>query len=60
MKRITVKTTKDATERALLPTPMIRLSSEQLFNGNRELIIEHCGEEYRLRWTSKGKLILTK
>ena len=31
-----------------------------LRNGARELVIEHAGEEYRLRLTSKGKLILTK
>ena len=37
-----------------------RLSSEDLFHGKRELIIEHSGEEYRLRITSRGKLILTK
>ncbi len=36
------------------------LSTDKLFNGARELIIEHTGEEYRLRITSKGKLILTK
>jgi hemin uptake protein HemP len=29
-------------------------------SGARELIIEHAGEEYRLRITGKGKLILTK
>jgi hemin uptake protein HemP len=27
---------------------------------SREIIIEHRGEEYRLRLTGKGKLILTK
>ena len=37
-----------------------RVSTDKLFNGARELIIEHTGEEYRLRITSKGKLILTK
>ena len=37
-----------------------RISTDKLFNGVRELIIEHTGEEYRLRITSKGKLILTK
>lgn len=37
-----------------------RLDSRQLFNGAREVIIEHFGEEYRLRLTSQGKLILTK
>jgi len=36
------------------------ISSVELLCGRRELIIEHSGEEYRLRITSKGKLILTK
>lgn len=27
--------------------------------GERELIIEHDGREYRLRVTARGKLILT-
>lgn len=35
-------------------------SSEALFLGGRELRIEHKGEFYSLRQTSKGKLILTK
>lgn len=38
----------------------IRLYSAALFTHHREVIIEHDGEEYRLRLTSKGKLILTK
>ena len=37
-----------------------RVSSRELLAGKRELVIEHSGEEYRLRITSKGKLILTK
>ena len=37
-----------------------RFSSDELLGGQRELVIEHSGEEYRLRITSKGKLILTK
>ncbi len=39
---------------------MPRMRSDVLFAGSRELVIEHAGEEYRLRITSKGKLILTK
>ena len=38
--------------------PQIR--SEELFGGQREVLIEHAGELYSLRQTSKGKLILTK
>ncbi|RMB07707.1 hemin uptake protein HemP [Eilatimonas milleporae] len=41
-------------------TPMRRLTSSDLLKGNREIIIEHAGGEYRLRLTSQGKLILTK
>jgi hemin uptake protein HemP len=33
---------------------------EDLLRGARETIIEHNGEDYRLRITSNGKLILTK
>ena len=34
--------------------------SDELFSGQREVLIEHAGEVYSLRQTSKGKLILTK
>ena len=37
-----------------------RFSSESLFQGSRELCIAHGSEEYRLRITKQGKLILTK
>jgi hemin uptake protein HemP len=37
-----------------------RLCSEDLFIASNEVIIEHSGEEYRLRLTRQGKLILTK
>ena len=37
-----------------------RISSKELFGSLRELVIEHVGDEYRLRITSQGKLILTK
>jgi len=37
-----------------------RLHSRDLLGAAREVIIEHEGEIYRLRCTSKGKLILTK
>lgn len=36
------------------------ISSDELMAGRRELIIEHNKEDYCLRITSKGKLILTK
>lgn len=37
-----------------------RLNSRDLFVASREIIIEHASDEYRLRLTSQGKLILTK
>jgi hemin uptake protein HemP len=37
-----------------------RVKSAALLEGARELLIEHRGEEYRLRITSNDKLILTK
>ncbi len=36
------------------------LSSSQLLAGDREVIIEHGDEKYRLQQTKSGKLILTK
>ena len=44
---------------ALQPTPPRRVSSQSLLQGQRVIVIEHCGREYRLRLTSNGKLILT-
>lgn len=42
------------------PDAAQRVRAETLFGGSRELIIEHASGDYRLRQTSKGKLILTK
>ena len=36
-----------------------RYSSEQLFEGARQLVIVHGGREYSLRLTATNKLILT-
>lgn len=37
------------------------IATETLFApGQRELLLRHGGEEYRLRQTRNGKLILTK
>jgi len=36
------------------------LTSTELFGANREIIIRHGDQDYRLRRTSTGKLILTK
>jgi hemin uptake protein HemP len=37
-----------------------RLKSEDLFVGAREVLIAHNGQDYRLRITALGRLILTK
>ncbi|MGN1285192.1 MAG: hemin uptake protein HemP [Bradyrhizobium sp.] len=37
-----------------------RLDSRELFAAEREIIIVHGEEHYRLRLTSQNKLILTK
>jgi hemin uptake protein HemP len=37
-----------------------RLKVSELLAGEREAILEHGGQDYRLRITANGKLILTK
>ena len=37
-----------------------RIDSQELLGENGELIIEHAGQECRLRKTRQDKLILTK
>ncbi len=37
-----------------------RVRVDQLLGGRKEAILEHEGQDYRLRITSAGKLILTK
>jgi hemin uptake protein HemP len=36
------------------------LESALLFQGRRELVIHHAGQDYRLKITRQDKLILTK
>jgi hemin uptake protein HemP len=44
-----------------VPVPEQRtVSSTDLLGGGRELRIDHQGEQYTLRLTRLGKLILTK
>lgn len=38
----------------------LRFNSRLLFGTQNEIVIEHQGDDYRLRITSNGKLILTK
>jgi hemin uptake protein HemP len=37
-----------------------RLDTDTVFGAGREVILVHRGQEYRLRITKAGKLILTK
>ena len=41
-------------------TPVPRVDSTRLLGGSHEIVIEHAGQEYRLRLTRNDKLILTK
>lgn len=41
-------------------TQLVRIELVELLGGRREAIIVHNGEDYRLRVTANGKLILTK
>jgi hemin uptake protein HemP len=43
-----------------MPPTLIRVDSAELFNGQDEVRLIHRGQEYRLRITRQGKLILTK
>lgn len=49
----------DDSERVATGAPKVILS-DALFSGQRELIIQHMGQCYRLRRTQQEKLILTK
>ncbi len=42
------------------PRASLRIVSAELFRGQREVVIVHRGQEYRLHITKADKLILTK
>jgi hemin uptake protein HemP len=42
------------------PTAEIVLDARQIFQGRKEIVIEHEGVRYRLRLTRRNKLILQK
>ena len=42
------------------PKSIKRVAVSDLMAGGREAVLLHDGDEYRLRLTSNGKLILTK
>jgi hemin uptake protein HemP len=41
-------------------SPKPRIESDRLFQGGSEIVIVHQNDEYSLRITRNGKLILTK
>ena len=43
-----------------IPKPVKRIAVSEILGGGREAVLLHDGSEYRLRLTSKGKLLLTK
>lgn len=52
------KSTSESAKSSLSRSPQ-RITSRALLGGQRELVIEHDGRDYRLRLTQQGKLILT-
>lgn len=42
------------------PGGVVRWTSAQLLQGQRQAELEHAGQVYRLSLTAQGKLILTK
>jgi hemin uptake protein HemP len=59
-----IETDVPSSRRDAVPQPASahgrRIDSARLLGGGRELVIEHSGQEYRLRLTRNDKLILTK
>ncbi len=54
-------TPRPASRQTLSPAPQRpRHRSETLLGTSREVVIEHRGQDYLLRLTASGKLILTK
>ena len=47
-------------ERSPAGTRLKRIKVSELLQGEREVILEHDSQDYRLRITANGKLILTK
>ncbi|EMS0086835.1 TPA: hemin uptake protein HemP [Escherichia coli] len=50
----------DANHKTASPQPIRRISSQTLLGPDGKLIIDHGGQEYLLRKTQAGKLLLTK
>jgi hemin uptake protein HemP len=48
------------TDGSAKPVPPVTVEAASLFKGTDEVRLLHRGQEYRLRVTRQGKLILTK
>lgn len=65
MNSINIKYHADAVSNNELTSPVAQfpvklISSENLFDTGKEVLIQHRGEQYHLRLTRNDKLILTK
>jgi hemin uptake protein HemP len=47
-------------DRTVFAREKLRIDSVHLFRGSNEIVIVHQNQEYNLRITKSGKLILTK
>jgi hemin uptake protein HemP len=47
-------------DRQLNPRDLREVNSQDLMQGQKEIVIRHAGEAYRLSVTRAGKLILRK
>lgn len=54
------RTQAPSREGVVKPVPPIMVEAASLFKGTDEVRLLHRGQEYRLRVTRQGKLILTK
>ena len=59
-KLLTIPKAKRGKERFVMLDRNRRIYSDSLFSHGDEVFIQHQGEQYRLRRTRNGKLILTK
>lgn len=60
MKTINPDDQTEATPRSVTSGAVRRIALETIMAGDREIVICHQNDEYRLRLTSNNKLLLTK
>ncbi len=56
----TVKSSLTSEPNTAANAKKLRVLVSDILQGGREAILEHDGQDYRLRITANGKLILTK